>query len=482
MTDERVPADVAGRLLKAAFLSGFVAGLDATSAFFIFPAIRSGLADGDTASASWFLTIVGIVSAAVLLQAGRLADRFGHNRILIVSAAGATAAALLAAAAPTLLLLVVAKGLHAGFLSGLAVSSIAIIVRVTPHERLATTLGTWAFWTALSGVVGPLLASGLVEVSTWRFMFLATAAAAACVAVLGSVGWRSDFVRTDRAPIDYVGTVSAMAGLSLVVLTLLEGNHWGWSSPRTIGSLLVGVALVSFVLFRSRTQADPTVPLDLFRNRNFALSAAIGFTSSMMFYGMWLALLSYATDVWDQGLIRTGLMLTLMPGTMLFFARAAGRAADARGYRGVMMTGTTIFCAGFTTFALTAGEDTNNLLLLPAVISAGMAMASVVSNTTSVGTRTLAPTVVGTGTAILQTFHRVGGSLGSALVVALLETGQIGEPGTNRRPVWALVVLGAIVLVLCSFLSSTTAPSSATHVVRGAESKRRLSSAGDVEL
>ena len=215
-------------------------------------------------------------------------------------------------------------------------------------------------------------------------MFLATAAAAACVVVLGSVGWRSDFVRTDRAPIDYVGTVSAMAGLSLVVLTLLEGNHWGWSSPRTIGCLLVGFTLVSFVIVRSRTQADPTVPLDLFRNRNFALSAAIGFTSSMMFYGMWLALLSYATDVWDQGLIRTGLMLTLMPGTMLFFARAAGRAADAHGYRGVMMTGTTIFCAGFTTFALTASQDTNNLLLLPAVISAGIAMATVVSNATSV--------------------------------------------------------------------------------------------------
>ncbi len=448
---------LSNRLLRASFLSGFVAGLDATSAFFIFPAIRSGLADGDTASASWFLTIVGIVSAAVLLQAGRLADRFGHNRILVVSAIGATGAALLGAAAPTLTLLVVAKGLHAGFLSGLAVSSIAIIVRVTKPERLATALGTWAFWTATSGVVGPLLASGLVEVTTWRFMFVATAVASASVAVLGKVGWRSDFVATDRAPIDYVGTVSAMVGLSLVVLTLLEGNDWGWSSLRTVGCLAVGLALMYFVIVRSRTQEDPTVPLELFRHRNFALSTAIGFTSSMMFYGMWLTLLSYATDVWEQDLIRTGLMLTLMPGTMMLFARAAGRAADARGYRGVMMAGAAVFCVGFTTFGLTAGETANNLLLLPAVFCAGIGMATVVSNGTSVGTSTLGPAIVGTGTAILQTFHRVGGSLGSALVVALLETGKIGEVATNLLPVWALVVLGLIVLALCSFLTPTTA-------------------------
>ncbi len=454
MTDHAdTPSGIADRLLKAAFLAGFVGGLDATSAFFIFPAIRAGLADGDTASASWFLTIVGIVSAAVLLQAGRLADRFGHNRILVVSAIGATGAALLAAAAPTLTLLVIAKGLHAGFLSGLAVSSIAIIVRVTKPEQLATVLGTWAFWTAFSGVIGPLLASSLVEVTSWRFMFLATGLASASVAVLGKVGWDAEFVATDRAPIDFAGTLSAMVGLSLVVLTLLEGNDWGWASPLAIGCLAAGLALLAFVIVRSRTQADPTIPLDLFRHRNFALSAVIGFTSSMMFYGMWLTLLSYATDVWEQGLIRTGLMLTLMPGTMMIFARASGRAADRRGYRGVMMFGAAIFSVGFALFALTAGDTANNLLLLPAVLCAGIAMATVVSNGTSVGTSTLAPAVIGTGTAILQTFHRVGGSLGSALVVALLETGEIGEVATNRRPVWALVILGVAVLALTSRLS-----------------------------
>ena len=74
------------QLLNATYICGFVAGFDSTSTFILFPAIRQSLGNGDTASTTWILTIVGIVSAAVLLQAGQLADRFGHNKIMIASA------------------------------------------------------------------------------------------------------------------------------------------------------------------------------------------------------------------------------------------------------------------------------------------------------------------------------------------------------------------------------------------------------------
>ena len=449
---------LARRLIKAAYLAGFAAGLDGTSAFFIFPSVRDELANGDTASATWLLTIVGIVSAAVLLQAGRLADRFGQNRVLVAGAAGAAGAALLAAAAPTLELLVVAKGLQSGFMAAVLVSSLAIIVREAPPHRLATALGTWAFWTATSGVCGPLLASGLIELGSWRLMFVASAPIAAAVGLLAWPGWRAEFVRSERAPVDYIGTVAAMGGLSLAVFALLEGNDWGWSSGRTLGCLAVATGLLWLVVARSRVQADPIVPLHVFHNRNFSLSVVIGFVSSMAFHGMWLALLSYATDVWGQALLTTGFVLALMPGTMTFFARAAGRFADTNGLRGVMAVGSLVFSLGFATFALTAGDTTNNALLLPAVVAGGIGMATVISNGTAAGTATLETSLVGTGTAILQTFHRVGGSLGSAVVVAVLETGTIGEAATHRRSIWVIAGLGVAVIALSLALSPNRRP------------------------
>lgn len=452
---DKAPSDaLTSRLITASYMAGFVAGLDATTTFFIFPAVRDGLAGGDTASATWLLTIAGIVGATVLLQAGRLADRFGHNRVIVVSALGATCAALVAALAPTLTLLVVVKGIQAGCLAALGVSSIAIIVRLTPPGQLATAMGKWAFWTAMAGVAGPLVASGLVELGSWRYMFLVAAPVTAGAAVLAWPGFHASFVQNDRAPIDFVGTFAAMAGLGLAVYALLEANDWGWFGGKTLAAIGVSAVLLGAVLARSRGHEDPIVPLHLFKHRDYSLSVVIGFVASVMFYGMWLALISYATDVWDQSVLEIGLLLMLMPGTMSLFARKAGRFADANGVRGVVSGGALVFAAGFGVVALTIGSEPSTLLLLPAVFTGGIGMATVLSNITTVGTRTLEPSLVGTGTAIMQTGHRIGGALGSALVVAVLQTGEIGEAATHRRSLWMIAGLGVVVALLAMTLTA----------------------------
>lgn len=442
----------ARRLIVACLLSGFAAGLDATSSFITFPAIREDLAGGDTASATWVLTIAGIVSGAVLLQAGRLADRYGHNRILVVSAWSLAGASAAATVAPTLTLLIVARGLQAAALAGLAVSSIAILVRETPRAMLATTLGRWGLWTATSGVVGPIAAAALVEAATWRLMFAATIPTSVAIALLALPAWNDTHVRVRRGAIDYLGVVMAMAGLSLLVLALLEGGGWGWGSAETLGSLAASCLLLGAVVARSRVHVDPIIPLHLFRVADFRLSLVIGLVQQIMFFAMWLALLSYATDVWEHGLIRTGLVLTIMPGTMTLLSSHAGRLADRRGVRGVMVGGAAVFCAGFATTVLTIGETPNTWLLMPGVLAAGVGMATLVPVNTSVATRSLDLEVVATGTALYQTTSRVGGALGSAVVVALLETGTIGDAATHRRPIWLIVALGLVTLVLSTFV------------------------------
>ena len=74
--------------------------------------------------------------------------------------------------------------------------------------------------------------------------------------------------------------------------------------------------------------------------------------------------------------------------------------------------------------------------MLPAVVAAGIGMATVLGNTTAAGTQNLEPSLVGTGTAILQTSYRIGGSLGSAIVAAILESGNIGTAQTHEWSIW----------------------------------------------
>lgn len=449
----RLASSTAQRLTAASLLAGFAAGIDGTSTFIVFPAIRDELANGDTASATWILTIVGITSAAVLLQAGRLADRFGHNRILVVSALTAATASFLSAVSPTLGFLVGARGLQAAALAGLTVSSIAIVVRESEPSKLGAALGRWGFWTATAGVLGPMLASLFVEFASWRWMFAISAPVALGVALLAWPSWSTEHPSSKRGVIDYLGTLLAMGGVSLLVLALLEGNDWGWSSPRTIAALVASALMLLAVVLRSRTHPDPILPLHLFRRRRFVLGLALGLVSSIMFFGMWLALLSYATGVWDYGIIATAFLLAIMPGTMVPITQPAGRSADQRGARGVMTLGALLFSAGFAATALLVGAEPAWPLLLPAVFAGGIGMGTILPNTMNVGTSALEPSLVGTGAALLQTTSRIGAGLGSAIVVAILEAGTIGEVETHQRSLWMIVIAGLVTALLCSFIT-----------------------------
>ena len=90
--------------------------------------------------------------------------------------------------------------------------------------------------------------------------------------------------------------------------------------------------------------------------------------------------------------------------------------------------------------------------MIPAVVAAGIGMATVLGNTTAAGTQNLDSDLVGTGTAILQTSYRIGGSLGSAVVAAILESGTIGMPTTHKWSIWAIVITGVVTTVLCLFI------------------------------
>ena len=442
------------QLLNATYICGFVAGFDSTSTFILFPAIRQSLGNGDTASTTWILTIVGIISAAVLLQAGHLADRFGHNKIMIGSAGMSVAGSILSAVSPNLIILVAGRGLQSAALAGLGVSSIAIIVRETKEGALATALGRWAVWTAIAGVSGPIFSSIFVEYASWRFLFLTVVPISLVIIFLGLPSWSKDHTVVERESIDIVGTLCAMAGIAIVVLALLEGNSWGWVGARTVLSFVGGFLLIIVVILRSKVHVNPVIPLHLFSEKRFVLMTIIGFTSSLMFFGMWLALLSYAIDVWGFSLIKTGLLLTIMPGTMTLIAFPAGRFADNHGFRGVMVTGSFLFTIGFMITASAIGSAPSITVMIPAVLAAGIGMATVLGNTTAAGTQNLDSDLVGTGTAILQTSYRIGGSLGSAVVAAILESGTIGTPRTHEWSIWAIVISGVITTLLCLLIKT----------------------------
>ncbi len=435
----------ASRLRTAAMLGGGIGGFDASASFILYPEIRDTIANGDGAAASWVLTIGGIVGAAVLLQAGRLADRFGHHRLFAVGVTLFTVSCLAAAISPTLLVLVGARAVQAVGLAVMGPSSVAIIVDSSPPGTHSKSLGRWGTITAIAGVIAPPAMAVLVGIASWRGAYLSFALVGAIVAAIALPGANKVDVKPAAPNPDLLGAGCIMTGLGLLVLGLVEGNGWGWLTPRTIGVLATSVLLVGFTVVRSRTQADPVVPLDLLKRWNVSLASAVGLIAAIALYAQWVVMLSLLTELWDVSLLPAALLLSLMPGSMAVFATFAGSMIDKVGFGKVMVPGALIYSLLFLPSALGVGAEPNWFLLIPGLIGAGIGMATVWPPLTGAGTRNLPSDRLATASAVIHTFQRIGGALGSAIAVAWVAAGSPGAVATYRDPIWMLVIGGVLI-------------------------------------
>ena len=440
------------RIQTAALLGASVGGLEATASFVVFPEIRDTIAGGSGAAASCTLTVTGIVGAAVLLQAGRLADRFGHERLFRTGVTGFCAASLLAAVCPVLWSLVLARAVQALCLSVMSPSSLALILRDVPSQQHSRTIGQWGAITAVAGVVGAPLAGVLVDVESWRASFLMFAALSAVVAALAWSAPQTDRQISVGPPIDYLGAATVVLGLGLLVLVLVEGNRWGWTSTRAVVVGVCAVALIFAAIIRSKHQDDPVIPLDLLSGRNMVLACVLSVTTAIGFFAHWLVMLTLLTDLWGMSLRSAALAASIMPLTMALLAIPAGRMIDGTDFYRVMVPGAIVYSVLFSLPALFLDGSRQWWLILPALIGAGVGMGTVWPPLTGAGTSRIESSRLATATALIHTCQRLGGSLGSALAVAWIAAGVAGEVATYRNPIWLLVVVGVVAAVGSSML------------------------------
>jgi EmrB/QacA subfamily drug resistance transporter len=443
---------VRSRIQVAALAGASIGGLEATASFVVFPEIRDTIAGGNGSAASWTLTIAGIVGAAVLLQAGRLADRFGHERLFRTGVTGFTVFSVVAASSPTLLVLIAARAAQALSLAVMSPSSLALILRDVPRGQHSRTIGLWGAITAIAGVVGAPLAGVLVGLGSWRASFVVFALLAGAIAAMAWSAPHEQRTRVKGPPIDVFGAGTIVVGLGLLVLVLVEGNDWGWLSPRTLIVALVAVGLIGVAVRRSMGQADPVIPLDLLRDRNMAMACGLSLTTAIGFFAHWLVVLSLLTDLWDLSLLWAALAASVMPLTMAILAVPAGRAIDRFDFRNVMMPGAITYAVLFSIPALLLDESRNWWVLMPALIGAGIGMGLVWPPLTGAGTSHVQPERLATATALIHTFQRIGGSLGSAIAVAWIASGTPGAVATYRDPIWMLVIVGVIAAIGSSML------------------------------
>jgi EmrB/QacA subfamily drug resistance transporter len=407
----------------------FMIMLDNTVVNVALPSIQRDL-HSSLSNLEWTVNAYTLSFAVLLATGGRLGDIFGRRRGFLIGVTLFAVSSATAGLAPSTGWLVasrVVQGVGAAFMMPATLSIVTNVFE--PHER-GKAIGTWAGVSALALAIGPVVGGFLTEHVSWRAIFYLNVPVAAAAIVTTLFAVRESRDESVGREVDYVGVATLTAGLTALVLALIEGNSWGWGSTPIV--LLLGgsvLMLAVFVLIELNVPA-PMVEFPLFASRNFVGSNLIALVVTFAMLAQFFFLALYMQDILGYSPLEAG--VRFLPATLMIviFAPLAGRMTDRIGARWLITTGL-VFVSGAMYWLTTIGVNTTYADIWPSFTMMGFGMALVMSPMSTAAMNAVAETKAGIASGILSMNRMVGGTLGVAVIGAVF---QAQAPGGTRDP------------------------------------------------
>lgn len=421
-------APATGRATATLALAVFMSSLDLFIVNLAFPSIAREHPGTSLGALSWVLDGYTIVFAAVLVPAGRWADRIGRRRVLVAGLALFAAGSAACGLAPSVGLLIAARVVQALGAGMMVPASLSLLLAVVPPgPTRVRAIGTWSAVAALGAAVGPVVGGLLVQAS-WRWVFWVNLPVAVAAVAL-SLRWlpESRDPQTGARP-DLAGAGLLAAAVALLAWALVEAPTWGWASARTGLVALGAVAALAGVALRSARHPAPVVQPDLLRSRRFDGAFAAQVLYSAGFGAFVLASVEFLTSVWHYSPVRAGLAIGPGPLMVLPFARVVAPRLAGRlgGSSRVAALGCAVGVAAQALWlAKIQAHPAYVTHLLPAQLLGGAGVGLTLPSLLAAGSATLPPARFGTGSGVLNMGRQVGTVLGVAGLVAIL-TGAHG--------------------------------------------------------
>lgn len=430
-------------VLALGSLGVFVVFLDTTIVNVAFETISRSF-DTTTGHLAWVLNAYSLVFAAMLIPAGRLADRYGRKRMFLVGLAGFALMSALCGLAPDAGFLIAARALQALFAALVVPTSLALILPEFPAARRHVAVGTWGSMGAAAAALGPTIGALLTEYASWRWIFLVNLPICAVMVFFGA-----RLLRESRDPHasgipDPLGVLLIAAVPALLSFSVIEGPSRGWSDPWVIAGFVVSAVLLPVFLRRSATAAQPVMDLALFKVRQFRLVNAATLLFATAFYGMLLSNIIFLQTEWHYSVFRAALASTPGPVVVTLISRSASKLAGSIGHRPVLLAGSVSWAAGSATFALAVGDAPHWAThWLPASILIGVGIGLTLPVQSGAAVATLPPARYALGSAVNASFRQFGAVLGISVFVAVLGSSTAGTTvGDFHRTWWVFAAVG----------------------------------------
>src|SRR5277367_5305328 len=363
----------------------------------------------------WVVTAYALAFGSLLLVGGRLGDMYSRERVFITGLIGFAVASAIGGASVSFTMLVVARALQGAFGAILAPSALGTLVSTfrEPRER-GRAFGVFGSVAAGGGAVGLILGGVLTQYLSWRYTLYVNLIFAA-VAVAGAVAWIGPSRPDDRPRMDWPGAVLACAGLFLIVFGFSRAETAGWTAVLTLGSLVLGVALLTAFVVAERRSSHPLLPLRVILDRTRGGSyVAVGITGIALF-GIFLFLTFYMQQVKGYSPLTTGLLFLPLVGGILV-SSALYSALPQVAPRPLVTAGMLLGAGGTAYLAQLTVTSSYLEGVLPALLIMGLGFGTIFAAAVNSATAGVPYEDSGVASALVNTMQQVGGSIGISVL------------------------------------------------------------------
>ncbi|WP_189541626.1 MFS transporter [Streptomyces gelaticus] len=427
-------------VLAICCMSLLIVSLDNTVLNVALPAVQKEL-HASVAGMQWTIDAYTLVLASLLMLAGSTADRIGRRKVFKAGLVLFTLGSLLCSLAPNLESLVAFRMVQAVGGSMLNPVAMSIITNTftDPRER-ARAIGVWGGVVGISMAAGPVIGGLLVDSVGWRSIFWINLPVGLAALLLT---WR--YVPESRAPRprrpDPVGQLLVIGLLGSLTYAIIEAPSQGWDSPRILlFAALAGCSLVGLLLYEPR-RAEPLIDLRFFRSAPFSGATVIAVCAFAALSGFLFLNTLYLQNVRGLSALHAGLYMLPMAALTFVCAPLSGRLVGSRGSRlPLLVAGVTMTACGLL-FAVFDAE-TDDVLLFTGYVLFGLGFGMVNAPITNTAVSGMPRSQAGVAAAVASTSRQIGGTLGVAVIGAVLAAGVAGA-GSPRSAGYAAAFVDA---------------------------------------
>lgn len=397
-----------------------MAALDSTIVSTALPTIVGDL--GGLEHISWVVTAYLLAQTVVTPLYGKLGDLYGRKRVLQVGLVIFLIGSALCGQANSMTELIAFRAIQGLGGGGLMVSAQAAIGDVVSPRQRGRYSGLFGAVFGVATVIGPLIGGFLTGQVSWRWIFYVNLPVGLIAAVVLA---RTLPAATERRShqIDYLGTGLLGAGLiALVLLTTLGGHQYAWGSATIIGLGVLTVIALTLFAFAERRAAEPILPPELWRNRVFVVTSAIGFIVGFALFGSTTYLPLFQQVVRGLTPTESGLALLPLMGGLLVASIGSGQVISRTGrYKIFPIVGGALLAVGLFLLS-TVSPDTSTLVMSLEMVLVGLGLGCTMQVLVLAVQNAVSYNQLGVATSGATLFRLIGGSLGTAILGAIFSS------------------------------------------------------------